>query len=183
MTTYLFSKTAGRDLFTDGDTTNAQDEKRVGQAILNYLNSLAFNVEKLAIQYDRTNASVTVSGRAADRETCEKIVLCCGNILGVESVNDQQEIADDEGGVADWYTVKSGDTLADIAQIYYQDAQKNMLIFAANVPFLEHPDRIYPGQKLRIPPPPRKCVETEIVYRKNRLTDRTRLNKEPAETK
>ena len=50
-----------------------------------------------------------------------------------------------------FYTVKSGDTLGAIAQRHYGKASQYMKIFEANKPMLEHPDRIYPGQVLRIP--------------------------------
>lgn len=50
------------------------------------------------------------------------------------------------------YTVESGDTLSGIAQKMYGDANKYPRIFEANQPMLKDPDRIYPGQVLRIPP-------------------------------
>ena len=49
------------------------------------------------------------------------------------------------------YTVKSGDTLGGIAKAHYGDAMKYMKIFEANTPMLEDPNKIYPGQVLRIP--------------------------------
>ncbi len=50
------------------------------------------------------------------------------------------------------YTVKSGDTLSKIAKEMYGEAGKYPQIFEANKPMLEDPDKIYPGQVLRIPP-------------------------------
>ena len=50
-----------------------------------------------------------------------------------------------------FYTVQKGDTLSKIAKEYYGDANKYPQIFEANKPMLTHPDKIYPGQKLRIP--------------------------------
>ena len=49
------------------------------------------------------------------------------------------------------YTVRKGDTLSGIAKEMYGDANKYRLIFEANQPMLKDPDRIYPGQVLRIP--------------------------------
>jgi nucleoid-associated protein YgaU len=43
------------------------------------------------------------------------------------------------------------DTLSAIAKEYYGNAGKYPVIFEANKPMLSHPDKIYPGQKLRIP--------------------------------
>ena len=49
------------------------------------------------------------------------------------------------------YTVQSGDTLWNIAETVYGDGSKYSKIFDANTDLLEHPDRIFPGQKLLIP--------------------------------
>jgi len=50
------------------------------------------------------------------------------------------------------YTVEKGDTLSKIAKEMYGDASKYPVIFEANKPMLKDPDKIYPGQVLRIPP-------------------------------
>ena len=50
------------------------------------------------------------------------------------------------------HTVERGDTLSKIAKQYYGDLSKYTEIFEANQPMLSNPDKIYPGQKLRIPP-------------------------------
>lgn len=62
-----------------------------------------------------------------------------------------QPVANGPGG-STFYTVQKGDTLSAIAKRNYGDANAYMAIFEANRPMLEHPDRIYPGQVLRIPP-------------------------------
>lgn len=54
------------------------------------------------------------------------------------------------GGSA-FYTVQKGDTLSAIAQRHYGDANAYPTIFEANRPMLVSPDRIYPGQVLRLP--------------------------------
>jgi nucleoid-associated protein YgaU len=51
-----------------------------------------------------------------------------------------------------FYTVQKGDTLSAIAKRHYGQANAYMAIFEANRPMLDDPDRIYPGQVLRIPP-------------------------------
>ena len=55
-------------------------------------------------------------------------------------------------GPAKFYTVVKGDTLSKISKEFYGSAQKYNRIFEANRPLLQHPDKIYPGQVLRIPP-------------------------------
>jgi nucleoid-associated protein YgaU len=49
------------------------------------------------------------------------------------------------------YTVVSGDTLSGIAKQFYHDANQWQRIFDANRDILSNPDRISPGQHLRIP--------------------------------
>ena len=88
---------------------------------------------------------------ATDQQTKEKILLCCGNVAGVAKVNDEcpsPQPADE----AKYYTVVKGDTLSKIAKEYYGNANAYPKIFEANKPMLSHPDKIYPGQTLRIPP-------------------------------
>jgi nucleoid-associated protein YgaU len=49
------------------------------------------------------------------------------------------------------YEVKSGDSLSKIAKREYGDANDWRRIFDANQEILKDPDKIYPGQKLKIP--------------------------------
>ena len=55
------------------------------------------------------------------------------------------------GWTSKTYTVQKGDTLSGIAKKMYGEASKYPQIFEANKPMLSHPDKIYPGQTLRIP--------------------------------
>jgi nucleoid-associated protein YgaU len=50
-----------------------------------------------------------------------------------------------------WHEVKSGDTLSKIAAKYYGDSSLYMNIYEANRDVLKDPNKIFPGQKLRIP--------------------------------
>lgn len=49
------------------------------------------------------------------------------------------------------YTVRSGDTLSEIAKREYGDAGEWRRIFEANRDQIDNPDLIQPGQELRIP--------------------------------
>lgn len=121
--------------------------------------------------------AVTISGTMPSQEDKEKVVLIVGNVKSITSVNDQivvaavgnapdasetvtieataPETSSSEAASADWssrtYTVVSGDTLSGIAKAMYGNANKYHEIFAANQPMLKSPDKIYPGQALRIP--------------------------------
>jgi nucleoid-associated protein YgaU len=108
-------------------------------------------VENLQVKFDCATSTATVSGQAQDQATKEKVVLCCGNIHSVEHVDDQLTVAA-PAQEAKYYTVVSGDTLSKISKQMYGDANKYNVIFEANKPMLTSPDKIYPGQMLRIPP-------------------------------
>lgn len=101
--------------------------------------------------------------------------MTAGNITGVSRVQDnlilgappadvaaaekaeaEAEAAEEgKAGEAAWesktYTVQPGDTLGKIAKEFYGNAMEYPKIFEANKPMLKDPDKIYPGQVLRIP--------------------------------
>ncbi|MEM7493617.1 MAG: peptidoglycan-binding protein LysM [Pseudomonadota bacterium] len=97
-------------------------------------------------------AKVKLEGKVPDQATKEKLILAAGNVSGIAEVDDSMKVKSkakvDE---ATLYTVKSGDSLSKIAKKFYGDAMRYPDIFEANTPMLKHPDRIYPGQVLRIP--------------------------------
>ena len=80
----------------------------------------------------------------------EKIILAVGNVEGVEGVEDNAGVGV-EGRASQFHTVVSGDTLSKISKTYYGTWRLYPEIFEANKPMLSHPDKIYPGQVLRIP--------------------------------
>lgn len=55
------------------------------------------------------------------------------------------------GGAGQTYTVKAGDTLSQIAKDHLGDANAYHAIFDANRDQLSDPDKIKPGQVLKIP--------------------------------
>lgn len=93
---------------------------------------------------------VTVKGQAVSQEMKEKIILAVGNVEGVGGVKDEAQTAM-EGRESRFHTVKSGDTLSAISKTYYGTWKLYPEIFEANKPMLSDPDKIYPGQVLRIP--------------------------------
>ena len=122
------------------------------QAIERYIGSQGLKADGLDVKYDGATQTVTVSGVAPDQATKEKIVLCCGNVSSVAKVNDLLTVASGGEPESKYREVKSGDTLSKIAKDEYGDANAYMKIFEANKPMLSNPDKIYPGQNLRIPP-------------------------------
>ncbi len=94
--------------------------------------------------------SVSVHGSTATNADREKIILALGNVEGICAVEDYIDVTNPEPE-ATFYTVQKGDSLSKIAKTQYGDPMKYPIIFEANKPMLSHPDKIYPGQKLRIP--------------------------------
>lgn len=89
---------------------------------------------------------VVVTGEAVSPEMKEKIIIAAGNAHGVAQVE-----AAHQGPEPVFYVVKKGDTLSAIAKDTLGKASRYPDIFEANRPMLTHPDKIYPGQTLRIP--------------------------------
>lgn len=103
------------------------------------------------VQTEVNGSTVIVKGEVSSQEEREKIVLTLGNIHGVENVDDQMTVAGGAGTESKYVEVKSGDTLSAISKRVYGDANQYTKIFEANKPMLKSADKIYPGQKLRIP--------------------------------
>ncbi len=150
---FSFIKNAGAKVFGIGKTTEEEAAEKAAK-LVNAVNALELSVADLNVSVDDDKATVT--GEAADLATKEKVVLVVGNTDGIATVEDNmtvaevEEIAEEE--MAQFHTVVSGDTLGKIAKEFYGNAMKYPVIFEANKPMLEHPDKIYPGQVLRIPP-------------------------------
>lgn len=145
MSIFSFVKEAGEkliDLLTPGNA-NASEQLKEHIAKVGLGNP---NVQA-TVEGDK----VIVKGEVASQEEKEKILLALGNIAGVGSVEDQITVSGSVAVTAVFVTVKKGDTLSAIAKAQYGDANKYNKIFEANKPLLSHPDKIYPGQVLRIP--------------------------------
>lgn len=136
-----FVKNAGKSLFGSSDANAAEAiAKEVGDPSL---------ADKITVEVDGEN--VKISGDIPDQETKEKLILAAGNVDGVSKVEEDLKTTE-TAPEAGFHTVDKGDTLWAIAEKSYGDGSKYMIIFEANKPMLSHPDKIYPGQLLRIPP-------------------------------
>ena len=134
-----FMKNVGTDLFKGG-----KDEAKEVEALLN--TELGDKITDLAVEHN--DGTIGLSGSCADEATKEKAILLAGNIKGVGQVNSDTLTAP---AAAEFYTIKSGDSLSKIAKQYYGDAMKYPMLFEANREVIKHPDKIYPGQQIRIP--------------------------------
>jgi nucleoid-associated protein YgaU len=142
-----FMKGAGRKDEED-ELQEQVDEAIKGNKLKRYVDGLGFDVENIKVKFD--DGVATVWGKAATQEEREKVVLALGNTRGVGQVDDQMEVVQ-AAAAAKFYTVAKGDSLSKMAKEFYGDYKQYPTIFEANRPMLEHPDKIYPGQVLRIP--------------------------------
>ena len=145
-----FVKEAGRKLGIGSDAPTPDDLRAE-------VTKLGLDAKDLEV--DVQGDIVKVSGNAPSQEQREKIVLAMGNVHGVSKVEDSITVAatgssassGSSAAESKFYTVKSGDTLSKVSKEFYGDPNRYNAIFEANKPMLEHPDKIYPGQVLRIP--------------------------------
>ena len=165
MSLFSFVKAAGEKLL-GGQPLSAD-------TLVQHIKALGLKIDELFISWD--GETCILYGKVPDQAEKEKAVLAVGNLDGVSKVLDKLSIVEGAGAggttiagatpppatpeelsqpadtTAKFYTVVSGDTLSKIAKHAYGDANKYPQIFEANKPMLKSPDRIYPGQVLRIP--------------------------------
>jgi len=159
---FTFLKEAGEKLFgkevkaaeqaaAADPAKRAEADRAAATAIENYVQTLGLKITAFTVTFDGAGAIAKVYGVADDQANREKAILAVGNVEGVAGVDDQMTVSV-AAPAAQFYTVVKGDTLSKIAKAFYGNANDYMGIFEANQPMLKHPDKIYPGQNLRIPP-------------------------------
>ncbi len=142
-----FVKSVGKKLGIGDDETPP-----TADSLKKELDSHKLGTDKVEIEVKGDTA--VIKGEVADQAAFEKAVIAVGNTLGISKV--------DAGGVQVaaapakdpvFYEVKKGDNLWKIAEKHYGKGKgtKHTVIFEANKPMLKDPDKIYPGQILRIP--------------------------------
>ncbi|WP_396602439.1 peptidoglycan-binding protein LysM [Algibacter sp. R77976] len=159
---FSFIKNAGAKVFGIGKTDAEEAKEAAADAAAKELKleevaarKLEETITDLQLQVEGLNVFIdddaaTISGLAYNQATREKVVLVVGNSNGIATVDDQMTVEHEEP-IAQFHTVASGDTLGKIAKTYYGNPMKYPVIFEANKPMLTDPDKIYPGQVLRIP--------------------------------
>lgn len=130
-----------------GSSAAAQPD--LGPVLEKSVKLLEIPVENLVV--DVRGDTAVVSGLSPTQADRERLVLVVGNTKGIAQVDDRLTVKTPEPE-ATMYTVKKGDSLSKIAKAHYGDPMKYPAIFDANKPMLSDPDKIYPGQVLRLPP-------------------------------
>jgi nucleoid-associated protein YgaU len=141
-----FAKDVGRQLF-DTDAEAADNIKE-------HLNIKLSGLKNLDVKFD--DGVATISGECVNEATRNSAILIAGDVKGVEKV-----VADnltfpppkveEEKEKVEFYEIVSGDTLGGIAKRYYGKASLYTRIHAANKELIPDPNKIYPGQKIKIP--------------------------------
>ena len=154
---FSFLKKAGSNIFKSAErrAEEAAEEAAARKeqmlvALRGVVDGLGLPVENLELDLDLENDQVTVYGQCESQADKEKIILALGNVAGIATVDDRISVVT-PAPEATFYEVQSGDSLSKIAKAHYGDPMKYPVIFEANKPMLEDPDKIYPGQVLRIP--------------------------------
>jgi nucleoid-associated protein YgaU len=143
---WSFAKSVGAKVFGGSEAQAAPAD-----ALKKEAEKLGLDVSGVEVHVD--GDKVKLSGKALSTEEAEKIILAMGNTTGVSTVENNLTVTK-ETPASKSYTVEKGDTLWKIAEENYGKGHgaKYTQIFEANKPMLSHPDKIYPGQVLRIPP-------------------------------
>ena len=136
-----FAKSIGKKLF--------HREEEAPEKIAAYIEEDNPGVENLKVEVKDGVASL--SGDANSAEAREKAVLMAGNIEGISEVKFDNLTAPAAEIKIEYYEIVSGDTLSGIAKKFYGNANLYMRIFEANREVIKDPDKIYVGQKIRIP--------------------------------
>ena len=153
MSLFGFVKDIGRRLFNKDEEAAAKIKEHI----------LAHNpgVENLEVNFE--NGIVGLSGRCTNKDAFQKCVLMAGNVHGVVDVNATGLVpyvdpaAPPRTAAAaepeeTYYVIEKGDTLWKIAATFLGSGNRYPEIFEANREVILDPDKIFPGQKIRIPP-------------------------------
>jgi len=158
MALWEFVKDAGKSVFGKAEAatpTAPEDTAKAAAPSDTDRKVAALKAELKALDMDGSDVHLRLRGdtvvletKDATREQMEKLILAVGNIEGIANV---EADLPDAATAPVFHTVAKGETLSAIAKKHLGDLNKYHAIFEANRPMLSDPDKIYPGQVLRIP--------------------------------
>ena len=141
----------GHSLFSSGD-------EKAADKIRDHILSDNPGIDSLTVKYQ--GGFVTLGGSSQTWDAVEKAILMAGNVKGVGRVISEIEVSEGTdsapselggSGAVQYYEIKSGDTLSAIAKQFLGDANAYPKIFEANREVIKDPNKIFVGQKIRIP--------------------------------
>ena len=161
MSLFGFVKDIGRRVFN-------KDED-AAEKLREHIQDAGVGIRDFSVDFEMGH--VTLKGEVDSKADKEKAVLLAGNVAGVGEVfaneltvkvNEEQAAAEAAGSAApvdvpggeeetEFYVIQAGDTLGKIAKEVYGDAMQYPKIFEANREVIEDPDKIFVGQKIRLP--------------------------------
>ncbi len=136
-----FAKDIGKKLFNN--------EAEASDKIASYIEEDNPGVNNLQVTV--ADGVASISGEAESAEALEKTVLMAGNVKGVSEVRSDDITAPAATEKVEYYEIVSGDTLSAVAKKFYGKSSAYIRIFEANREVIKDPDKIYVGQKIRIP--------------------------------
>ena len=140
-----FAKDVGRQLFD----TDAEAADNIRQ----HLEIKLSGIKDLDVAFD--DGVATICGNCPNEATRNNAILMAGDVKGVEKIiaDDLRfpEPVEEEKEKFDLYEIVSGDTLGGIAKKFYGKASLYTRIHEANKELIPDPNKIYPGQKIKIP--------------------------------
>jgi nucleoid-associated protein YgaU len=140
-----FVKSAGKAI---GIGSAEAAEAPAPEALKKEIEDLGLGAEGIEVKVE--GDKVVLAGRAPSQEVREKVILAVGNVAGVAAVEDAVETPEPAAEPV-FHTAVKGDSLWKISEKTLGSGARYNEIFEANRPMLSHPDKIYPGQVLRIP--------------------------------
>lgn len=138
-----FAANIGKKLFNK--------EEDASKAVTDHIAEDNPGIEGLNVTVEDGTAKIT--GAASTAIAIEKAILMAGNVAGINNVN-IDDVVIKEGQIAgddEFYVIQKGDTLWKIAENAYGNGAKYKAIVEANKEVIKHEDKIFPGQKIRIP--------------------------------
>jgi len=141
-----FAKDVGKQLF---NTDNEAAEN-----IKQHLDVKLSGLKNVTVEFD--DGVATICGECINEATRNNAVLIAGNVKGVEKVvadglTFPAPKAEEPVEKVEYYEIVRGDTLGAIAKRFYGSASKYTRIHEANKELIPDPNKIYPGQKIKIP--------------------------------
>jgi len=135
---------AAKDSANDAFEAKLESQKKV--MLTGLVDSLGIDIQNFDLDYK--DGQVAVYGQVNSDKDKSMLVSALQNADGIRFVDNRLSVT---APAVQTYTVKSGDSLSKIAKEFYGDPMKYKEIFAANQDILDDPNKIFPGQELKIP--------------------------------